>query len=131
MADDASMTTNQQFFMQHAGWSYDPSAETPDEGRARSALELAQAESWAAVAGVEFTWEDDWTCDHVAEFDCYDVEPTTCEGCIASVNGDHKASLWCIDDATPEYRRVIQAELAYEIKASAEELAASLSLASR
>lgn len=62
------------------------------------------------------TWEDDWSVDHVAEFDCYEDEgPSTCEGCtIYSENGDVLASLWCIDDADDEYRQEIERQLIEE-----------------
>lgn len=63
----------------------------------------------------EFEWVDDWEIiSHVDEYDCYDEEPTTCEGCICRLGGEVLASLWCIDDATDEYRRLIESELADE-----------------
>jgi hypothetical protein len=54
--------------------------------------------------------------DHKAEYDCYaDGGPTTCETCTCyGADGAILASLSCIDDATPEYRRVVEAELASE-----------------
>lgn len=109
------MNKAERFFYDNAGFSYGQD-ESPEDGRLRCAVLMAEAERWAARNGIEFTWEDDFEItDHVAEFDCYDQEPGTCEGCVArSRKGGVVASLWCIDDATPEYRRVIEAELAME-----------------
>lgn len=100
---------------EHAGFSVQTN-ETTKQGRARSARERAQAEKWARDNGMTFVWEDDWEVgSHVREFDAYDSEPETCESCIAyDRDGNVVASLGCIDDATPEYRRVIEAELASE-----------------
>jgi hypothetical protein len=63
-------------------------------------------------------WEDDWEVgSHVAEFDCYDTEPATCEVCLVySPDGELLASLGCIDDATSEYRQTIERELVDEAK---------------
>ena len=73
----------------------------------------------ATVEGFTITWEDDWSVDHVEEYDCYtDGGPSTCEGCVVrSTNGDVLASLWCIDDADDEYRRQVESELVDEARA--------------
>lgn len=103
------------FFHDHAGWSYNPATETPEEGRQRCAERLAAAEAWAKAAGVSFGWEDDWDVgSHVEEYDAYDQEPSTCEICTVQMQGDVVAALGCIDDADANYRRVVEAELAYE-----------------
>lgn len=102
-----------RFFMAHACSSFDPETENEEEGRLR-AQALAAAEKWAAENHVTFNWEDDWEItSHVDEF-CY--EPSTCEMCaaVSMDTGAVLASLSCIDDATPEYRRVVEAELALE-----------------
>lgn len=109
-----------RFFWHHAGTSYRPGVETVDEGRHRGAVALARAEQWADENGVVFEWAPDWdVVDHAAEYDCYDEGgPESCETCTAlDENGDVLASLGCIDDATDEYRRVVQAELALEAHA--------------
>ena len=107
----------EQFFYEHAGWSYDPTKESPEQGRRRSAREYAEAERWAKASGLTFEWVDDWTTEnHVKEYDGYDEEPATCETCIArDESGRVVASLSCIDDASDDYRRVIEAELADEV----------------
>jgi hypothetical protein len=115
------LTEQEMFFYVHAGYSYKPGAETPDEGHERSARQYALAETWAHAQGLEYRWQDDWMVqDHVAEYDCYDEGegPETCESCLLvdpRRPGKVLASLGCIDDATSAYRRVVQAELALEI----------------
>lgn len=63
-------------------------------------------------------WQDDWDIgSHVREFgtEIYPEEPNTCECCTVSLpDGTVLASLGCIDEATPEYRREIEAELVAE-----------------
>lgn len=110
-----------RFHWEHGGYNYDPATETPDQGRARCALAAAGAEAWAKEQGIEFRWEDDWTVtDHAHEY-CADAypngNPETCECCAAYLGDDVLACLACIDDATDEYRRVIEAELAMEARA--------------
>ena len=113
-----------EFFYDNAGYSYDPATETVEDGRLRGARQLAMAERFAQVMGAEYVWEDDWSLghSHAEEFpDAYDNEPDTCEwvALYAHIPAGFEnmalvASLSCIDDATPEYRRVIEAELALE-----------------
>jgi hypothetical protein len=111
-------TTAADFFYEHAGYSYNTAIETPEQGRRRTAQALADAELWAHEAGYSVDWEDDWdVTDHVAEYDTYDTEPATCEqATMHDPDGAVVASLGCIDDATDEYRRVVEAELALEAK---------------
>ena len=88
-----------------------PTYTTPEEEEsARNLL------AWADSIGLEFRWADDWAVDHEREFDCYDDGgPDTCEYCHAvTADGTVLAALHCIDDATDEYRRVIEVELAEE-----------------
>jgi hypothetical protein len=105
-----------KFFYDHAGYSYDPNTETRIQGRKRCARNLADAEEQARANNWSFEWQDDWSvCDHVQEFDTYTEQPKTCEGCILrDESGKVLASLWCIDDADANYRRVVEAELAEE-----------------
>lgn len=110
-----------QFHYEHGGYSYDPATERPEDGRARYALAAAGAEAWAQEQGLEFRWEDDWTVtDHAHEFcaDAYPAgNPETCEMCGAWLGDECLAAMGCIDDATDEYRRVIEADLAMEARA--------------
>lgn len=90
---------------------------TAEEESARNLL------AWAESIGVEFRWADDWLIDH-DEFDCYeDGGPESCEYCVAvAADGTILASLHCIDDATDEYRRVIEVELAGEAQWELEQM---------
>lgn len=99
------------FFLKHAGYSM-AQGETQRAGRSRSARELAKAERDAAALGFTFEWTDDWSCNHEKEFS---YTPHACESCVC-YDGDSNvvASLGCIDDATREYRRMVEAELAME-----------------
>jgi hypothetical protein len=106
------------FFLRNAGYSYDPKTQTKQQGRAAGARRLAKAERDARALGYTFEWEDDWTIgDHFKEYgECYaNGEPETCESCVMRDSaGKVVQSLGCIDDATREYRRVVEAELALE-----------------
>lgn len=115
------LTEAEQLFYDHAGWSYNPSKETAEEGRRRCARELAEAEEWAKREGITFDWAEDWGVgnhrDFYGEDSAYaDREPETCEQVVARRGATVLASLGCVDDATNEYRRVIEAELADEAR---------------
>ncbi len=47
------------FFYEWAGYSWDPKTETQEQGRARGASELADAERIAREAGASFAWSID------------------------------------------------------------------------
>lgn len=105
------------FFYEHDGFSYNPETETEEEGHRRCAQESARDELLAKRAGITFEWEDDWSIgDHEREFgEAYaDGGPSSCEQCTAFYKGEIVASLGCVDDATPEYRRVVEGQLASE-----------------
>jgi len=113
------LSRDEMFFWEHAGYSYQPETETEAQGRIRCARELAAAEANAKrIDGWGFEWHDDWRVgDHVNEFssESYLNNPRTCECCLLrDGDGDVIASVGCVDDATDEYRRVIEAELAVE-----------------
>ena len=122
MSTNTYRETAVSFFFEHAGWSYDPATETPEQGRRRCAERLADSEAWASAMGVRFNWHEDFQIDHAAEFDCYaDGGPETCECVLATLDGECVGSLSCIDDATDEYRRVVEAEVASEARAERED----------
>lgn len=106
------------FFLRNAGYSYDPKTQTPQQGRSETARKLAKAERDARALGYTFQWADDWGIgSHVKEFgsESYPTEPTTCEICIMRNDGGTIVqTLGCVDDATQEGRRVIEAQLAME-----------------
>lgn len=114
---DPDLTEAERFFFEHSGWSYKPGEETSCEGRNRCARLSAQAEAWARADGVTFRWEDDNELWEPEPYDtiewCAAGREVTCKAC-GHTEWETLASLGGIADATPEYRRVIEAELAYE-----------------
>lgn len=106
------------FFLRNAGCSWNPKTETKLQGMSRGARQLAKAERDARALGYSFDWTDDWGIgSHVKEFgaESYPEEPSTCEICIMrNEGGTIVQTLGCVDDATREYRRVVEAELALE-----------------
>jgi hypothetical protein len=119
------------FFAEHMGVSYNPATETPEQGTLRNAVSLALAEKWANASGAAFMWEDDFTIGSHREFygpeSAYanpDHEPETCET-LTMYLPDPSPSLesvqivdmlGCIDDATDDYRRVCEAEMADNVR---------------
>ena len=118
--------TPYNFFLKHAGYSYNPQTETKEQGRRRCAKALAQAERQAHDEGFSFEWSVDpyinsseWidddedggkNCDPWQTWQCLVRDPA---GRIVS-------SLHGIDfgrDGEPwgnPYRRVVEAELALD-----------------
>jgi hypothetical protein len=114
-----TLTTDERFFYDHAGLSYRPDSETPEQGRERGAREMAAAERTAREAGVSYDWSRDRDADSSDFSD--ETPPWRLWQCVAyDVNGTPCASLHAIDfgrDGTPHsstYRRVVEAELADE-----------------
>lgn len=108
------LTKNETFFFKHAGFSYDHKIESAARGRTRCAVALADAEQRYLEAHrngeANCVWADD--SESAAEMD---GAFETCESCrIVDGNGNHLASLHAITNATPEYRRVVRAELALD-----------------
>jgi len=104
------MTKQEQFFYDNAGGCYDPATETWEEGRTRSAVRLAQAETWAVQEGLRYCWWPD--PDGCCMDDCDHADCEYCE--LVHPDGIVRESLSGICGATPDYRRVVQAELALE-----------------
>jgi len=106
------------FFLRNAGTSYNPATETRRQGRSRGARDMARAERDARKLGYWFEWRPDWQVgSHVCEFgtESYPTEPATCEQCLMlDAEGQVVQSLGCVDDASCEYRRVVEADLALE-----------------
>src|ERR1700730_698036 len=100
-----NLTSAERFFFDQAGYVYDPKTETADEGRARGARDLAEAETWAKSVGLTFVWDYD---QEVSYTDFEDESPNTVyETAAAFLNGTVVASLGAIGDASDEYRRVV------------------------
>jgi hypothetical protein len=123
-------TKAQRFFWEHAGYSFDArGCTTPEEhaaaehkGHAESAMRLAEAEACYLdahrKADVVCFWEVDVEGMNEREPDS-DVElveyvAINVRDSGTSDEGITLASLGGIEDATPEYRRVVRAELALE-----------------
>lgn len=115
-----SLSKDERFFYDHAGYSYDPKTETAQQGRIRCALSLAEAEDAAQRLDWRYEWTNDWGVGSHREYfgkdSAYaDREPDTCEFCqLFDADGEVLETLGCVDDASTEYRRVIEAELASE-----------------
>lgn len=112
------MNQAEQFFYEHAGYSWDPKKETMEDGRRKSAKDLADAEYRAYSEGYTFDWEVDPTINS-SDFD--DVSPPyalwVCT--LRDPGGDAVESLSGIDfgpDGLPgcTYGREVCAGLAYE-----------------
>jgi hypothetical protein len=109
----------EQFFYEHAGWSYHPLTETPERGRMRGARSLAWAEFIAEESGVTFEWGVDADID---SSDFSDETPAWLLWECVAYDADNEviASLHGIDfgrDGEPDgepYAKVVEAELASE-----------------
>lgn len=96
-----------RFMFDNAGYATPP-------GRAVCAAQLARAEAEAKQAGVTYQWDADVDCDVSWMSEAERKQDHVCEYVIARLNGQVIGSLGGIVDATDEYRRVIEAELAAE-----------------
>lgn len=109
MSNDAAVN----FFFENAGWSYDPKKETSDQGKLRCAQALAHAEAEARKRGWSVCWDYD-----PEPYQRGDAEERVPDEVFVAILYDEntipRASLGGIGDPTPEYRRVIAAELAHE-----------------
>ena len=110
-----TLSKQEQFFYENAGYWYDKETETPDQGRTRAAIQLAAAEQWFIESGYQF-----WT-DHDADADWswMDDEDRNQDhevvyAVLENESGIVVQSLGGIFDPTPEYLRVVRAELALE-----------------
>ena len=119
------LTTQEQFFYDNAGFSYDPKTETEDQGRHRCAIAMAKAENEARDKLYHFVWDDDSDgcigCEcGSSECQCFVTkgkitethQPQYCQ--MLNENDDIVQSLSGICDTDAKYHRVVQAELALE-----------------
>lgn len=106
-----------QFFFDHAGSSYNPATETPEQGRTRCAIQLAEAEALYLRAHQVSDVTCEWVTDPDADLSWMrpkDRKNACVEGCGIKNNEEYLASLWGITDADDDYKRVVRAELALE-----------------
>ncbi len=113
-----SERTPEQFFYEHAGYSYDPTSETRTQGRRRCARRLARAEAKASQLGFTFEWDYDGM-DSSQWTDERDPATPTWQCLCRNAAGEVVSSLCGIDftDGKPwgdPYQRVVEAELALE-----------------
>jgi len=115
-----------QFFLRHAGYSYDPETQTPMQGRIRGARALARAERQARDGGFSYQWSidpqslsSDWIDDN--QDGGRNCDPwRTWQCAMFNAGGRIVNSLHAIDfgrDGQPwgdPYKRVVEAELALE-----------------
>jgi hypothetical protein len=119
-------TTPYQFFLKHAGYSYDPKTETAQQGRRRCARLLAKAEKYGEDEGFSFQWDID---PHTTSADWIQAGRDGGKGCrpwstwvcgVRNGEGVLVGSLSGIDfgrNGEPwgdPYRRVVEAELILE-----------------
>jgi hypothetical protein len=109
------------FFYDNAGYSWDDTRETPEQGKVRTAEKLAAAERFA----LDQDWYFEWDIDKDAHLDRPSgiIQPEDkayyCE--LWDSAGDNLLQCLCgIWEPTREYRRVVQAELALEAKLNQE-----------
>lgn len=109
-----------RFFYSHAGYSYDPKTETRNQGKWRTARELAHAEAEAQRLNLSFNWDYDPDgcigCDcGQTDCACASSEPHETLYCwVEDEQGNNLASLGGICGADCNYKRVVEAELAQE-----------------
>lgn len=113
------------FFLEHAGYSYQPATESVYAGRVHGALELAAAEANASHVGASHSWQIDPDTDSSDRSD--DPDPWCVWMCtMRNESGIIIESLSGIDfgrDGEPwndPYRRVVEAELALAAGATEE-----------
>ncbi len=117
------MTQTEQFFYDHAGWSYNPNTETQEQGRERGSKELARAEQYGKDHDWTVAWEyepdggdssfvQNWSEEEQAEWNASEHE--CLYACLRDADGVMRASLGGIFDPSQEYRRAVEAELALE-----------------
>ncbi len=119
MTPTQTLTADQQFFFDHAGYCHDPRTETRKQGRTRGAIILAAAEARGRAAGLSFAWSVDpdidsseWSDNAPAwaawQCTCHDAEGVIRQS-LGGVNFGRDGAPW----GNP-YRRVVEAELAAE-----------------
>lgn len=120
-----TLTDDEQYFYDNAGYSFDPAIETEDHGHAVTAIDLATAERVAKKAGAYIQWQRDWESERdINEGITLDSKDYIMSWTAVLYAPVHKtndvdwepgASLGGIDNGTKEdMSRVIYAQLAIE-----------------
>jgi len=111
-----SLTEQEQFFYDNAGYSYMPARETEEEGRVRCARELARAEDCLKAGPYYIQITDDpepWDGCEPYEGPLYIVSLYSVENDIQPALIGSLGSVACESEDDP-YIRVVSAELALE-----------------
>lgn len=129
-------TSDVRWFFKHAGYSYDPKTETPNQGRWRCARKAVRCEREYYARDWTFTMEPDechdWsdTPDGADEGCCdWCNEPLNARGecstthevygaVLRDESGAVLASVWGVVDPDAAYERVLRAELVSEALAN-------------
>lgn len=118
------LTSDELFFFENAGWSYEPKKESAQAGRIRCAKDLAHAEQVAEQLNWSYLWDwdnDDYQgslgdheywCNLEARGVSHEHEILWCQ--LRDAEDNVLESLGGIIDPDTQYRRVIEAELADE-----------------
>lgn len=109
------LTKDEQFFYDHAGWSYDPKTETERQGRERGAKSLAAAEKRLKDGPYYFTTEPDdvpWDGDLPYDGPLWIVSLWSVRGTASGELIGSIGSVAC--ESGDPYMRVVRAELASE-----------------
>lgn len=113
-----TLTPDEQFFYDQAGYSYDPKTETQEQGRIKCAKRLAQVESFAKSKGIRYYWRRDQEID---SRDFSDEKPFyPLYECSAELNGESIGGLCGIDfgrgnkPTGQPYKRVVEAEIVWD-----------------
>lgn len=116
-------TKAQAFFWEHAGYNWNAAAGEPElAGKARCAMELAEAEAVYLdahrKADVVCLWDMDVDGMNERErgsnVELVEIAAISVRNADGDDAGECLASCCGIEDATPDYRRVMRAELAIE-----------------
>jgi hypothetical protein len=114
----STLTKQEQFFYDHAGFSFDPTKETQEQGKLRCARQMAKAETWAVQNGYMFETMPDPDADE----SFMDDEPQEYQDewrgkafvtIMYGPGGDIKQSLGG-SYGDHLYKHVVRAELAWE-----------------
>lgn len=122
MKPTQKLTADQRFFFTWAGYSYDPLTQTPEQGRTKCAIALADAEALFLkaykVADVCIEWVDDLDADEPEH------KVATIWNRVSDIEAVGLATLGSIDRPDENYKRVVRAELADECRNKLREIVA-------
>src|SRR3990167_11418048 len=118
----AAMKDREAFFYENAGYSWDPSSESREEGRRKCARYLAEAEACGERVGLEVQWDYDYDAPYFLSDEAH--EGPYYFAWVEGPTGSTVAALGGIDeDPCPQgqgiltpYARVIEAELLSEAR---------------